>query len=298
MIRHSALTRSAPPLVLIPVIAFVLLAAAPQPAVAGEPEIVFDSGFEAGDASEWSAAVPELIPRCDCYFSGDCPAGQFCDWGILSAEDNCTFKLPKPQGVIGAGCNVDFPDPWQLGICDGRCVPTSLGSRFGGVDPVVLAEGARLWSEAVLRPAEAGGGPVDPELAAAAEALPLGGAESMLLGRHVVSLLVEASSLGFYDHFCHFEAGDNGEKYFVDLSENRCAVRVGRLTIEALAAELVEPGSGAGALDEVPLLCHLDSLAFGSACGGGAAGLACFRQRVADTARFLTTPRLDAPLAP
>lgn len=171
--------RPSPPVCALALALAALAAAGP----AAAQTVIFQDGFEIGTAGRWSEVQPPIVMVCNCYFSGDCMGG-FCDYGILTEEDNCTFALPKPLGVPAAGCDVDFPGPWELGICDGRCVPSDFGSSLGGADPAVLAEGVLLWSEAVLRPAESGGGPVDPELAAEALALPIGEEQSIIqIGR-------------------------------------------------------------------------------------------------------------------
>lgn len=270
----------------------VALVAAP----AAAQVTVFQDGFEIGTPGRWTVTEPPSLMVCDCYFSGDCIAS-FCDYGILPEEDNCTFALPKPQGVPNAGCFEDFPGTWQLGICDGRCVPSSLGSTLGGFDIAVLAEGVRLWSQAVLIPAAAGGGPVDPALAAQALALPIGEVESTILGRQVASLVSEVSDLRFYDYFCHFEAGDHSPEWWVDLAGDPCRLAAGRLAARALEAELTLPGTGAAHLAGIPVDCAGRKLSFGATCAGSPEAVECLGGRVRDLARFLTTPRADAPLA-
>lgn len=273
------------------VLAFVMTVLAAGPAAA--QTVIFEDGFQVGTAGRWSSVEPPILMVCNCYFSGDCLGGEFCDWGVLSAEDNCTFAEPKPFAVPGAGCNVDFPGPWQLGICDGRCVPTGFGSSLGVFDPAVLAQGVLLWSEAVLRPAAAGGGPVDPELAAQALALPIGEVQSIILGRQTVSLIVETADLGFYDYFCHFEAGDPSPRWWVSLTDE-CSLMAGRLASQALAAELSLPGSGASLLAEIPLYCEPRQMRFGATCPAGSDSLSCLEDRVGEFATFLTTPRTGA----
>ena len=257
---------------------------------------VFTDGFEIGTAGRWSSVEPPIVMACNCYFSGDCTAG-FCDYGDLQLEDTCTFAIPKPQGVPGAGCYEDHPGPFQLGICDGFCTSSASGSSLGGFDPAILAEGVELWSEAVLRPAESGGGPVDPVLAAAALALPIGEDQSIILGRQVASLMSETAGIAFYDYFCHFEAGDPSPRWFADLSGDKCRLMAGRLAAAALAAELLG-GDGTPILAEIPLHCPPgETLSFGANCPAGPEALACLDARVRDLDRFLTTPRVDVLFA-
>lgn len=276
-------------------LAAALLLAAAAPAAA-QVEIFADA-FEIGSAGRWSSTMPPSTPSCNCYFSGDCLGG-FCDWGSLPAEDTCTFAVPKPQSVPGAGCFQDHPGPFQGGICDGFCTVSTSGSTLGGFAPAVLAEGVWLWSEAALRPSEAGGGPFDPVLTAAALALPIGEEQSMLLGRHVASLLSEAAGIGFYDYFCHFEAGDPSPDWFVDLADRKCRLNAGRLAAQALAAELLEPGAGTPILAGVETFCGAEMPDFGANCGAGPEALPCLDARIRDLVVFLTTPRPDLLFGP
>jgi len=274
--------------------AAALLAAAAPAAAQVE---VFDDGFEIGTPGRWSSTEPPSLPSCNCYFSGDC-SGSFCDYGVLNLEDNCTYAVPKPQGVPGEGCYEDHPGPFQLGICDGHCTSSASGSTLGGLDPAILAEGVGLWSESVLRPSEAGGGPVDPDLAAAALALPIGEEQSIILGRQVASLISETAGIGFYDYFCHFEAGDPSARWYVDLSVDKCRLMAGRLSAEALASELIAPGSGAPILDGIAAYCPAGLPSFGAGCDAGPEALTCLDARVRDLVVFLTTPRLDLLFGP
>lgn len=267
--------------------AAVLALAAPAAA-----QMPFLDGFEIGSAGRWTGTQPPSTPSCNCYFSGDCFAG-FCDYGSLPVEDTCTFAKPKPQAVPGAGCYEDHPGPFELGICDGFCTTSASGSTLGGLDPALLAEGALLWSEAVLRPAEAGGGPVDPVLAAAAMALPIGEENAVVLGRQVASLVSETAGIGFYDYFCHFEADDPSPRWHVDLSGEKCRLTAGRLAAQALAAEL-EGGDGAPILAGIPAFCPEGLPAFGATCAAATDALDCLDGRVRDLETFLTTPRPPA----
>jgi hypothetical protein len=271
-------------------LAAVALLAAAAPAAA--QVVVFADAFEIGTPGRWSSTIPPSLPSCNCYFSGDCSGG-FCDYASLPQEDNCTFAIPKPQSVPGAGCFEDHPGEFQLGICDGFCTSSANGSTLGGFDPAILAEGVELWSESVLRPSEAGGGPVDPDLAAAALALPIGEDQSIVLGRQVASLMSETAGIGFYDYFCHFEAGDPSTRFYVDLSVDKCRLMAGRLAAEALAAELLEPGTGAPILDGIAAYCPGGLPAFGANCAAGPTALTCLDARIRDLVVFLTTPRLD-----
>ena len=102
------------------------------------------------------------IDECNCAFSGDCPASNFCDYGPFSftVEDNCWWRTPMPMGVPGAGCFMEYEGPWGP-ICDGYCTLSSIGSSFGVERADVLIASVGLWADALLRPSIAGGGPVD-----------------------------------------------------------------------------------------------------------------------------------------
>jgi hypothetical protein len=146
-----------------PVLAAVVLAALAAPPAEAQND-VFDDSFESGDTGAWSSTEPPLLQNCNCYFSNDCTGGHFCFWGPAGpfTEDICGWRVPKPNGTPGVGCDADHDGPWGA-ICDGYCTPTSAGSPVGWEDPTLVAEAVRLWGEAMLAPAAAGGGPIDPE---------------------------------------------------------------------------------------------------------------------------------------
>lgn len=102
--------------------------------------------------------------------------------------------------------------------------------------------------------------------------------------------LYAGGPFGFYDYFCHWEAGDPSLQYVVDLSGDPCRLAAGRLALEALLAEIELPGSGAAVTAEIPLHCSGEELSFGNNCPAGPNALACLTQRIADLGRFLTTP--------
>lgn len=145
--------------------------------VAGTGQIVveglFGDGFEAGTTDYWSDVIPSLI-NCTCYFSSDCNAGEFCDWGPggFSTVDICEWRVTKPEGIPGNGCDGPYIGAWIPNICDGICAPSSAGSALGHEDEALIAEAVSIWARAMIEPAVAGGGPIDPVLAARAEALP------------------------------------------------------------------------------------------------------------------------------
>lgn len=258
--------------------------------------MMFDDNFEDGHTEYWSQTMPEPRQWCDCYFSGDCSTGNFCNYGPggFGIEDICEWATPKPSGTPGAGCDALHEGPWGGAICDGYCSPSSLGSFFGIEDRALVIQGVELWRDALLKPAEAGGGPVDPELSAAALALPFSRDDAaMLLGRYVNDLLILAASRDFYDHFCHFEQGHPDPNLFVDLSGDSCRLAAGRLVVDALVAELREPGSGGEAVAAIPAHCDNWDREFAPRCRGLGA-LDCLSDRVRGMAELLTTPQKTA----
>jgi len=74
-----------------------------------------------------AATVP-----CDCYFDTDCGPGgagdPVCVWNsdgsIPGATPGplavCTWRKPKPFGIVGAGCTADWV-PGDAPACDGLC---------------------------------------------------------------------------------------------------------------------------------------------------------------------------------
>ncbi len=262
----------------------------PAVPAAGQPVVLFIDGFESGDTLPWTQTVPPLLAACDCYFSSDCFSGNFCQWGILTQEDNCAFRDNKPMGNPGTGCDVDHPGPWGGNICDGICVPASEGSAFALEDRGLLTDALRTWGQAILYPSVEGGGPVDGKLADEALALPFSRADvAWQLGRHTTELLVLTSARGFYEHFCHFEMAMPGA-LGIDLSKDPCAVEVGRIALDALLAEIASPGLGKSVLGQVALLCPSWQGVPGSRCGGHLDAVACLEGEVAHLARYLATP--------
>ncbi len=258
-------------------------------------EGIYGDRFETGDHESWSTATDPVSPNCNCYFAEDCVAPTpFCDYGVLIEEDICLWRENKPNGVPGAGCDVDYEGPWVANICDGTCSSSAAGSGLGWENPELLQEGARLWAEAILQPAEAGGGPVDAELAGQALALPFKGAgASFALGRQVTDLFIDAGIPELGDHFCHYEGhpGEPDPALYVDLSNDPCRQIAARRAVDALLAELRAPGSGARVLDEVRGACLGWQTMFAPRCAEGPGALDCLAARIADLALFLSTPR-------
>ena len=257
-------------------------------------EGIFGDGLEAGDAAAWSDQSTQL-PNCHCYFSGDCAgAGEFCNWGILTQENNCLWRENKPNGVPGAGCDVDFPGvEWTSGICDGICTQSSLGSALGLEDPGLVARGAHLWAESLLRPAEAGGGEVDSELSAQALTLPFDGGEhaAWILGRQIGDLLGTLGVEGIDHQYCHYESyPGEPSPALPDLSSNVCLANAARLTIEALVAEIYQSGSAYRVLDNLSGCESGTPHLFRKWCPAGAENLSCAARRIASAAEFLSTP--------
>ena len=234
------------------------------------------------------------MPNCSCYFSGDCFSGEFCNYGpgSFGTEDICNWRDVKPNGVPGTGCSVIHVGAWGGPICDGLCQPSTAGSQLGSEPAELIARGIRLWGDAILLPALAGGGPIDPDLAAEVLALPFDKPSSAWeLGRQVADLLVLTADIGIYDHFCHYEHGEPDDpSLFVDLSNDPCRARAGQLTVEALAAAYQQPGSAQSFIKELPETCGGWHNMFTLRCPAGPSALDCVRERIEDAAVFLSTP--------
>ena len=233
-------------------------------------------------------------PPCNCYFSGDCPSGMFCNWGPggFSTEDICAYRDIKPNGVPDAGCSIEWDDPFLLGICDGFCSPSSDGSVIGLEDPDLVAQSIAIWGDAMMNPSEAGGGPVDGDLADAAQAVPFtSDAIPMMLGRHAADALAMASGDAFHDYFCHWEGHpDDGNPPVVDLSGDTCRITAGRLTIKALIAEIRSPGSAPDFMNSIPDVCPNWQEMFSTQCPSGPEALNCAIGFIQAQAYYLTTP--------
>lgn len=260
-------------------------------------EGVFASGLERGNTEAWSDTQP-LLPNCDCYFSSDCEAPNgFCDWGVLTMEDGCLWRLNKPEGTVGAGCDEVYNGTWIAGICDGTCSPSRSGSSLGWEERSVLVQGIQGWAAAILEPALAGGGPIDPDQAKQIEGLPFRGSHSAVnLGRQIADVFVRAGIPELYDHFCHFESHpDQHEPALdVDLSNDPCRAQVAQQAIDALIAEILEPGRAATTFAQLPAACGARFDLFEPRCPAGPDAMACVAKRIAATAEFLTIPHGSA----
>jgi plastocyanin len=253
---------------------------------------VYADGFEVGSTQGWDDSQPSFI-ACTCYFSNDCPSNaNFCNWGVLSTEDNCEWMEVKPEGVPGAGCNVLYQGVgWVPNICDGVCEPSRRGSIPGSEDPAKVREAVLLWADAIIGPAiKRGGGPVDPVIAGKVLNLGFKHQESaMMIGRQVADLLMLGGNPGFYGHFCHFEGhpDEPDPSKWVDLSAERCKAAMARKLADSLAAELSSPGAGAVVLRSLPPTCTWSDIGPTQRCHGD---LACLGERVQHMAIFLSTP--------
>lgn len=234
-----------------------------------------------------TCSEPEL-PDCVCYFSSDCPQGNTCDYGNPFGS-LCTFKQPKPEGVIGAGC--DQPDSGVGGVCDGLCVSPANGSSCGTEDVGALSETIRLWGEAVIGTAQQGGGLINQELAEEAASTPEDPECSNEVGRNAGGALTVA--LAGVEFLIHPDQPHVfAEHSVVDLSGDPCLVEGLNVVNEALIAEVNRPGAGEQVLQELPDLCpEIFDRALG--CGGvnGAGPLTCLEIRVEDIGSVLRTPR-------
>lgn len=257
-------------------------------------EGIFGDSFDSGDSDAWDSLVL-LRENCSCYFSGDCAGGGFCDYGLggFTTEDICTFMNVKPNGVPGEGCNEAHSGNWGANICDGLCSTAATGSTIGHEDRRLLAEGAKLWSEAMLRPSEQGGGPPDSELVERVTGLGFELPHSAYeLGRQVADLMIVAGTPEFYDYFCHYESHPDAlsSDKDVDLSGAFCQVQTARLMVEALVAEIGAAGAAAEVLDGLDSACADWQDLVSSRCPEAERARSCIERRVVDTAIFVTTP--------
>ncbi len=260
-------------------------------------EGIFADGMESGDTGWWSATEPET-PFCNCYFSSDCGGtNNFCDWGPggPSTEDICIWRLGKPNGNPGTGCDIPHEGEWGGDICDGICAPSNLGSTMGWEELSLIQQAVELWGEALLRPAEAGGGPFDPLIVEELERIPFQSPLSLnSIGREVADLLNLAGTPAFYPYFCHFEQhpGKVDETLLIDLSGDACRAGVGRLLVQGLLSELHTPGSCGSLIAQVPETCPESWQGlFAPMCPEGAEALDCVRARVEALGTFMRTPK-------
>ncbi len=256
----------------------------------GDELPIFNDGFESGTTLSWDITEPNQFPNCNCYFSGDCTAALFCNWGPSGpfTEDICNWRQPKPNGIPGTGCDEDAQSAGP--ICDGYCSPSSRGSQFGLEDTELLQSGIRLWAAAILEPARHGGGPVDPELAAAARSLPYFLAPAAdILGRHVADTIAFTIDHLFREYFCHFEHHPLDPGPIIDLSNEPCRLQAAELVIDTLVYEMGLSGSGQHFMIQITQICPDWANMFSGACEPGNQVIDCAYKKIADLARLLTT---------
>ncbi|MGB0714606.1 MAG: hypothetical protein ACPGXK_01935 [Phycisphaerae bacterium] len=220
---------------------------------------------------------------CDCYFSGDCNPGQFCDYGNLSIEDSCFWRQPKPFGSVGAGCQDVFND-W--GQCDGICTGNAQTQIFSFEEPSMLMEAVALWGEAFTVSAAQGGGSPLPELVAQIRNMPWSDEKSAnRTGKVVVELMIltlgEKSVV-----FPGFEGFQSEDMQILDLSDDFCRIQTGNAAISALLGEMRGAGMGADAFDMMRIDC-LDQRMLARVCSGFDTG-DCLYTRIQDFAQVLT----------
>lgn len=213
---------------------------------------------------------------CDCYFSGDCVSGQFCNWGSLPVEDSCFWRQPKPQGVIGAGCDQDFNN-W--GQCDGICTGSASAGMFSEEDVPLLIQGVELWSEAFVEAAANGHGQLSDGLIQEIELLPFRSLEAPNdLGRIVIEIMMMARDEDFFvfPQFADFESKD---VQVSGVSSNACDDTVSQLAVAGLAAEIGLAGSGAELIEQVPTHCLAGEL-LSRICADGLDARTCLYDRI------------------
>ncbi|MHC5109138.1 MAG: hypothetical protein ACYTHJ_04575 [Planctomycetota bacterium] len=215
---------------------------------------------------------------CDCYFSGDCNSGEFCNWGNLSIEDSCFWRQPKPQGVVGANCDQDYND-W--GQCDGICSASAATTLFSEEPVDQLIGGVALWAAAFNEASSGGGGFVDPLVITEAESLAYTSPE---IFDYLGKVVIEALLISRGEDYIIFPKTDmhRTEDVAVEaLGDDNCRARAGNVALEILLAEMAEAGSGAGLLDQLPAGC-LDNELLTRVCGGSGDPLSCLYGRLYD----------------
>ncbi len=220
---------------------------------------------------------------CNCYFSGDCSGGAFCNWGNLAIEDTCFWRLPKPQGAPGAGCDEVYDD-W--GQCDGICDSGGSDSVFDGEDPVSLIKGVQYWAGAIGEAAQTGGGFLSEQIVSDLAELRFEHQfVHIALGRSTIEALMYARGYSF-------AILPDGRRVFPDdvaiqADANRAgAARAAEFIVQTLVAEMREEGAGRTFFMEIDPA-SLDSDMLAMVCGGADDTLGCVYGRIADMGRFI-----------
>lgn len=254
-------------------------------------------------------------PPCTCYFSGDCGlyGGGFCDYGgPFSEETNCVWRDgPTPEVGDGDakpiyvgpddpdnyfGCSRDdaamFTGNWVPNICDGVCTGAANGSRMGLEDKDLVMQAVQIWTDSMIEPSLAGGGPLSESHADAARALPFSHADiAVTIGRHTGDLLGLLSGQEFADYFCHWE-GHAGEPdpFTVDIQGDTCREMSARIGVSAFEAAALNPGSAMTVINDIKKHCPDWQTRFEPRCPAGENALACVGEFVNGLAQLLTTP--------
>lgn len=243
-------------------------------------------------------------PPCTCYFSGDCPGGTFCNYGPgnFSTEDICVWRDVKPDGTVGAGCSRESDlttGAWTPDICDGVCTASEEGSSIGFENQALVAQTIAVWGEAMINPSAAGGGPVDPVLAAQATSFAFNVDDTALvIGRQTADALAMSAGEPFHNYFCHFEGHpEDKNPPVVDLAGDTCRITAGQLTVQALVSELQTPGTAPAIMKNIPNACPNWQQMFGTQCVAGPGALNCAIQFIQAQAHFLRTPSVQTAAA-
>jgi hypothetical protein len=210
---------------------------------------------------------------CDCYFSGDCETGNFCNWGVLSQEDSCFWKTPKPQGNVGVGCEDEYG---SFGQCDGICSPSGPPSPPDVTEDDI--EVIRLWRDAFNAVSLSGGGTISRQYVQRIQNVGLDSVAADDLGKIVVELLLVTRGSEFVTF--PTRTGFRTEELTVAGIERGCRFDAGNTLVDAFISELETPYSGGTVLAKLDSTC-LDTGTLDRICAGEAPN-ACLYQRVVD----------------
>lgn len=231
--------------------------------------------------------------ECDCYFSGDCPIGNFCDWGNLTIEDNCWWRRPKPEGQIGAGCGEDYGD-W--GQCDGQCASSAAPMQLlqGETRENVIA-GIDAWFASLHQAARTGGGTPDPDSLLRVEAIDFqtDGMDA-ILWRFTQEAIIYAVGLDVFEFPKDVQAYPHTAVAIRDLSSEPERLRNMELVVHGLLASIREPGAGNDLLAQVNPAA-MDLALYSRFCDVDP--MTCLHERIGDLALVLAQAPVRDPQA-
>lgn len=201
-------------------------------------------GYAAAETASEVVVAAAAMSSCTCYYTYDeeCPKGFVCteNWDPIGC-----IRM-KPKGGAWAGkCNVK-DEQKKVRPCDATCTEKK-GTVCTGQDAVEIANTLDLWRQAMTRPAEQGGGLIDPGLTAQARAAALSAACIEYLGWRTLAVLELCRGHEITDH-TDPDHDALEEHVLANLAGDTCRIESGNLCLQAIESGVTQ---GAAAVDPI-----------------------------------------------